>query len=184
MISNSNEQGLIIAKTTFGGLQELQHVNGILDYGSLIYLTLMTCKTVIEAIHYMDTMVIKYGYASTGESFSLGDYDGHLWIMELIGKGRYEKDAVWVTKRIPNGSISMYSHQSRITIFERNDSNNCLYSQDVVTFAQKYNLTQCIGDCSNFSFRDIYNPVTKISARSNEGRVFSIFFSVIKGSQF
>jgi dipeptidase len=47
----------------------------------------------------MDFLVSTYGYASTGESFSIADRD-ELWYMELIGKGRFAKGAVWVARKV------------------------------------------------------------------------------------
>jgi len=37
----------------------------------------------------------EHGYASDGESFSCVD-GKEAWLMELIGKGKFEKGAVWV----------------------------------------------------------------------------------------
>ena len=39
-LSNMNEHGLIITETTYGGRHELYNPEGIIDYGSLIYITL------------------------------------------------------------------------------------------------------------------------------------------------
>jgi dipeptidase len=41
-------------------------------------------------IRVMTDLVAQYGYASGGESFSISDA-GEAWIMEIIGKGKYEK---------------------------------------------------------------------------------------------
>lgn len=44
-----------------------------------------------------------YGYASEGESFSIADASGEVWIMEVIGRGPTfgKKGAVWVARRVP-----------------------------------------------------------------------------------
>jgi dipeptidase len=96
-----NEYGLIITESTFGGLSELTCTqrNGVVDYGSLIWITLQRSKTAREAIETMNYLVTTYGYASTGESFSIADRD-ELWYMELIGKGRFGKGAVWVARKV------------------------------------------------------------------------------------
>ena len=49
-VGNMNEHQLIIAETTYGGRPELEGNNGIMDYGSLIYVALERAKTAREAI--------------------------------------------------------------------------------------------------------------------------------------
>ena len=43
-VGNMNEHGLVIAESTWGGREELAGT-GIIDYGSLIYITLQRAKT-------------------------------------------------------------------------------------------------------------------------------------------
>lgn len=73
-VGNMNEHGLVIAESTWGGREELAG-SGLIDYGSLIYITLQRAKTAREAIKVMTDLVDRYGYASSGESFSIGDPD-------------------------------------------------------------------------------------------------------------
>ena len=65
-MGNMNEHQLIITETTFGGREELVDTTGIVDYGSLIYVTLQRAKTAREAIKVMTDLVAEYGYASSG----------------------------------------------------------------------------------------------------------------------
>ena len=44
-MGNMNEHQVIITETTFGGREELVDTTGIIDYGSLIYITLQRAKT-------------------------------------------------------------------------------------------------------------------------------------------
>ena len=112
VVGNVNEHGLIITESTFGGLVELSgtRLTGKIDYGSLIWIALQRSKTAREAISVMDMLVNTYGYASSGESFSIADQD-ELWYMELIGKGRYETGAVWVARKVPDGYVSGHANQ-------------------------------------------------------------------------
>ncbi len=59
----------------------------------------------------MTDLVDKYGYASSGESFSIADKN-EVWVMEMIGKGA-EKGAVWIAVRIPDDAISGRTPTSR-----------------------------------------------------------------------
>ena len=126
-VGNMNEHQLIIGETTYGGREELMDPNGIMDYGSLIYITLQRAKTAREAIETIVNLANAYGYPSEGESFSIAD-GTEAWVMDLIGKGADEKGIVWVARRIPDGYICAHANQARITRFPLNDPENCLYA--------------------------------------------------------
>lgn len=176
-IGNMNEHQLIIAETTFGGRHGLNNPDAIMDYGSLIYITLQRARTAREAIRLMDELTQKYGYYSEGESFSIADKE-EAWIMEMVGKGA-EKGSVWVARRIPDGYISGHANQSRITTFPLNDPENCLYSEDVISFARKMGWFD--GKDEEFSFRDAYCPLDFGGLRGCEARVWSAFNILGKG---
>lgn len=74
VVGNMNEHGLVIGETTYGGLAELQEQSkAVLDYGSIIWVTLQRAKTAREAIHTLSSLMAEYGWASEGESFSIAD---------------------------------------------------------------------------------------------------------------
>jgi dipeptidase len=173
VVGNMNEFGLVIGETTFGGVSSLQSQAGAkIDYGSLIWVTLQRAKTAREAIQTISDLMAEYGYASEGESFSIAD-PHEAWIMELIGKGDYEKGAVWVARKIPEGYVTAHANQARITTFPLNDPENCRYSSDVISFARKIGLYE--GTDENFSFSDVYDAVTFSGARYCDARVWSFF---------
>ncbi len=173
VVGNMNEHQLSIGETTFTGRKELQNKEGIMDYGSLIYVTLQRAKTAREAIKVMTDLVERYGYGSTGESFSIAD-PSEVWIMEMIGKGSGKKGAVWVAVRIPDDCVSAHANQARITQIPFKDKNNCMYSKDVVSFARAQGYYN--GKDEDFSFSDTYNPLDYEGLRFCEARVWS--FSV------
>ncbi len=177
---NMNENQVIIGETTYGGLDTLGQQDGaIMDYGSLIYVTLQRAETARDAMKIMTELVEKYGYASSGESFSIAD-ENEVWIMELIGKGNFEKGAVWVALQVPDGYICSHANQARITTFDYQEENNwndpnqtTFNSSDVISFAKKYNLYE--GSDEEFSFSDVYAPVDFGGARFCEMRVWSFY---------
>ena len=182
-VGNMNEHSLIITETTYGGLSQLEDPNGKIDYGSLIYITLQRAKTAREAIKTIVELANTYGYASSGESFSIADAD-EAWIMELIGKGNSTNDPsrkgiVWVAYRIPDGYVSAHANQARITKIVKNDPENCLYSEDVISFARKEGLYE--GTDEDFSFCDTYAPLDFGGMRGCEARVWSFFRSITEG---
>ncbi|MEA3496281.1 MAG: C69 family dipeptidase [Bacteroidota bacterium] len=176
VVGNMNEHQVSIGETTYGGRKELSKFHsGIIDYGSLMYITLQRAKTAREAIEVMGNLVAEYGYYSSGESISVAD-PNEVWIFEIIGKGEGEKGAVWVALKIPDGYVSAHANQARITTFPLNDKENCLYAEDVISFAKDKGWYD--GKDKDFSFSDVYAPVDFGGARFCEMRVWAFFRSV------
>jgi len=195
VVGNMNENQVAIGETTYGGLEELAAQPGaIVDYGSLIYITLQRATSARHAIKIMADLVSEYGYASSGESFSIADKN-EVWILEMIGKGEGEKGAVWVALKIPDGYVSGHANQARITTFPQTLKKNaissneldkidepnieCVYAADVISFAR--NKGWYTGDDKDFSFSDTYAPVNFGGARFCEIRVWSMFNKVAGG---
>jgi dipeptidase len=172
VIGNMNEYQVSIGETTFGGRKELGGSEGILDYGSLMYIALQRAKTAREAIQIMGDLVATYGYCSSGESFSIAD-PNDVWILEMIGKGPGKKGAVWVARRIPDGYISGHANQARIRQFPLDDPQNCLYANDVISFAREMGWFS--GLDRDFSFAGTYAPADFGALRFCEARVWSMF---------
>ncbi|MEG2036165.1 MAG: C69 family dipeptidase, partial [Mucinivorans sp.] len=61
VVGNMNEHQLLIGESTWGGLPQLVDPNGIIDYGSFIYLALQRCKTARQAVEFIGQIVSKYG---------------------------------------------------------------------------------------------------------------------------
>ena len=185
-VGNMNEHSLIIGETTYGGRPELEDSTGLIDYGSLIYITLQRAKTAREAILTIAELANTYGYASSGESFSIVDPE-EAWIMELIGKGYKDdgkggnarKGIVWVARRIPDGYVSAHANQARITTFPKDDPENCLYSPDVAAFAREMGYYD--GTDEDFSFCEAYAPADFGALRGCEARVWAFFRTVADG---
>lgn len=175
VVGNINEYAVSIGETTYGGRHELKDTNAIMDYGSLMYIALQRSKTAREAIEVITSLVEEYGYYSSGESFSIAD-PNEVWIMEMISKGPKEKGAVWVALRIPDGYVSAHANQARITTFDFNDDENCLYAPDVVDFARDMGYYE--GKDKNFDFSAAYAPLDYGAVRFCDARVWSFFNKV------
>jgi dipeptidase len=194
VVGNMNEHQLAIGETTYTGNESLIDTTAIIDYGSLIYITLQRAKNAREAINVMSDLVSEYGYASSGESFSIAD-PNEAWIFEIIGKGPGNKGAVWVARRIPDGYISGHANQARIQTFPLSTGKKnsiainskdlkriadpaieCVYAYDVIDLARAKKLFS--GKDEDFSFSDTYAPITFEGARMCEIRVWSFFKSV------
>lgn len=188
VVGNMNQHQLSIGETTFGGRPGMVDTTAIVDYGSLIYVTLQRAKNAREAIVTFSKLTSDYGYASSGESFSIADAN-EVWILELIGKGAGNKGAVWVARRIPDGYISGHANHPRITTFPLADGAKSItskeidkiynpevetvYAYDVIDVAR--NNGWFSGDDKDFSFSDTYAPLDFSGARFCEARVWSGF---------
>ena len=174
VVGNINEHQVTVAESTWGGRHECADTTGqsIVDYGSLMYIALQRSKTAREAIAVMTDLVAKYGYASEGESFSIGD-PNEVWVLEMIGKGSAEKGAVWVAIRIPDDCISGHANQARIHKIPFKDKANCLYSKDVVSFARKMGWFN--GKDEDFDFSLTYCPADYGTLRGCDARAWSFF---------
>ncbi len=206
VVGNMNEFQVAIGETTYGGRDELQDSTGLIDYGSLMYIALQRSRSAREAIKVMAELVEKYGYYSSGESFSVADKN-EVWIFEMIGKGtdikvdkktkntfNANKGAVWVAIRIPDGYVSGHANHARITTFPLENMKTSIssknldkifdpnievvYAHDVISFARQKGYFN--GKDEEFSFSDVYAPLDFGAARFCEMRVWSFFKEVNK----
>ena len=198
VVGNINEYQLAIGETTYGGREELANeIDGGIDYGSLIYLTLQRARNAREAIKVLAGFLKDYPYHSEGESFSICD-PNEVWIFELIGK-RPNLAKADLSKKLKYGYVSGHANQARITQFPQEPKKfskakgkglhkaissahldylfepevECVYSSDVITFARAcgwYN-----GTDADFSFCDTYAPLTFGGIRGCDARVYAMF---------
>jgi dipeptidase len=190
VMAHANDRGLVIGETTHGGLRELsQHsedgnTDYILDYGSLIHITLQRAATAREAIHTIANLTEQYGYATSMEGFSIAD-GSEAWYMELIGKGKHGQGIVWVALRVPDGYITAHANQARITTFlPCDDPDQCMAAPDAVSFAISIGAYNGSETDARFSFSDTYDPVTPTGARFCEARVWYVFSQVADPADF
>lgn len=175
-----NEHQVSIGETTWGGRRELRDPNAIMDYGSLMFIALQRAKTAREAIKVMTHLMAEYGYYSSGESISISDAN-EVWILEIISKGKDNKGAVWVARRVPDGYVCAHANQARIRQFPLNDPKTCLYAKDVISFAREKGYFK--GEDKDFSFADAYAPLDFGALRFCEARVWSMFNRVTQKSK-
>lgn len=173
VIGNMNEHQVVIGESTWGGRPELADTTGqaVMDYGSLIYVTLERAKTAREALDIMTDLVAKHGYASSGESFTIADKN-EVWVLEMIGKGA-EKGAVWIAVRIPDNAISGHANEPRIRKVNLKDKENVRHSKDMISFARKRGYFT--GKDEDFSFADVYGEHDASTRRGCDARVWSYF---------
>ena len=179
VVGNMNEHQVIIGESTWGGLSEHRDPQGIVDYGSLMYICLQRARTAREAIEIFTSLANEYGYASSGESISFAD-PNEVWFMDVIAKAPHMKNGintnkgiVWVAIRLPDGTISAHANQARIRTFPLNDPENCLYAPDVIEHARETGLYN--GPDNLFSFAETYGPADGSTVRGCDARVWAFF---------
>lgn len=191
VVGNVNEWQVTIAESTWGGDLALMDPNGVIDYGSLIYIALERSKTAREAIDIMTSLVAEYGYYSEGETFSIGDPD-EVWVMDLIGKGPNNKGAVWVAQRIPDDCISAHANAARIHKFPQTKKklnkklnryevgDSCIFSAELIPFARTrgYN-----GTDEDFDFAFAFGDQDYGAYRGCDGRVWAFFNRYVSGME-
>jgi dipeptidase len=168
-----NQHQVAIGETTFGGRPELRNPDGLLHYFLLMNLALQRARTAREAVEVMGALVEEYGYASTGESFSIAD-PREAWILEMIGPGPGGGGAWWVALKVPDGYVCAHANQSRIGSFPKDDPENCIFKPGVAEFAAEKGFYDPKGG-KPFSFRMAFDPPKPSSLRTCAARVWSMF---------
>ena len=194
VIGNINEWQVTIGETTYGGREEMVDTTGLIDYGSLIYITLQRSRSAREAIAVMTSLVEKYGYNSEGETFTICD-PNEAWILEMMGTGSDKalvakqklNRVVWVAQRIPDDAICGHANQSRIGKFfsgkkinakgvyptAKNQQADLYYSKDVVRYARLMGWYE--GSDADFSWKWAYAAPDFGGRRYCDARVWSFF---------
>ena len=191
VVGNVNEWQVTIAESTWGGRHNLSDENGIIDYGSLIYIALERSKTAREAIDVMTSLVSEYGYYSSGETFSIGD-PNEIWVMDLTGKGTGNTGAVWVAQRIPDDCISAHANQARIHKFPQAKKklnkkmnryevgDSCMFSADLIPFGRTLGYE---GSDADFDFAATFGDLDYSAFRGCDGRVWAFFNRYASGME-
>ena len=175
---NINEWQVAIGETTFEGREELIDNKGTIDYGSLMDLGLQRARTAREAIGVMTSLAEKYGFCSSGESFTVCD-PNEAWILEMCGCGPGSNSVVWIAVRVPDNAVMAHANQSRIRRVDLKDKANVMISPNCISFARKQGYFK--GKDSEFSFCDAYNPPTFGGRRLGDSRVWAIFRHLTTG---
>jgi dipeptidase len=182
-----NEYQVAVGETTFGGREELMDPKAVVDYGSLMNLALQRGKTAREALQVMTSLVAEYGYASSGESFSISD-PNEVWILEMISKGPDRKGAVWVARLVPEGYVCAHANHPRIQNFPLQKANNfsnmkqtVFHASDVISFAREKGYFK--GVDNEFSFAKTYAPADFGARRFCEARVWNFFRRITPDSK-
>ena len=118
-------------------------------------------KTAKQAVKIGGELLQKYGYASSGRTYTIADAN-EVWLMSVV-QGKH-----WVAKRVPDNQVAVLPNYYTISEVNLNDTDNYLASADIVTYAIErgwYN-----PELEDFSFRRAYSSRKVLHASWNVPR--------------
>lgn len=168
-----NEYQVGIGESTFGGREELQSDEGMIDCQRLCQLMLERAKTAREAIEISGELLEEYGWNDYGECLTISDKT-EVWHLEIVGPGKGKVGAIWVAQRVPDDEISVNANASRILEIDTNDKDYFLASDNIFDVAIENGWWN--PDAEPFRYAYAYAPEsrTSLASRRREWRVFDL----------
>ncbi len=167
-----NEKQLGIGESTFGGREELQSDEGLIDCQRLCQLMVERCTTARQAIQMADELTKKYGWNDYGECLTIAD-PNEVWHFEIVGPGKGKVGAVWVAQRVPDDHISMNVNASTIKEIDLSDPDYFMASENIYDVAKENGWWN---EDETFRFCYAYAPESRnaIGSRRREWRIFDL----------
>ncbi len=174
-----NEKQLGIGESTFGGREELQSDNGLIDAQRLCQLMLERCTTAREAIRLADELTKKYGWNDEGECLTIADKN-EVWHFEIVGPGKGKKGAVWAAQRVPDDEVSVNANASRIRRINLKDKDFFMASDNVFDVAKEHHWWDPAEGDVEFCYAYAPHSRTSVAASRREWRVFDLLAPSLK----
>ncbi len=173
-----NQYQLGIGESTFGGREELQSDQGLIDCQRLCKLMLERSKSAREAIGLAGELLEQYGWNDYGECLTIADKK-EVWHLEIVGPGKGKTGAVWVAQRVPDDHIAVNVNASTIKEINLEDKDYFLASDNIFSVAR--DMGWWTGE-EPFRFCYVYAPQsrTSLAARRREWRVFDLLAPSLK----
>jgi len=167
-----NEKQLAIGESTFGGRDEMQSDNGLIDCQRLCQLMLERCITARDAIKMAGDLTKKYGWNDYGECLTIADKK-EVWHFEIVGPGFGKTGAVWVAQRVPDDHISVNANASTIKEIDLRNTEFFMASENIYDVAKENGWWK---EGEKFSFAHIYAPHSResVASRRREWRIFDL----------
>lgn len=167
-----NEKQLGIGESTFGGREELQSDEGLIDCQRLCQLMVERCSTAREAIEMADELTKKYGWNDYGECLTIAD-PKEVWHFEIVGPGKGKTGAIWVAQRVPDDHIAVNVNASTIKEIDLDQPDYFMASENIYDVAKENGWWN---ENETFKFCYAYAPDSRnaIGSRRREWRVFDL----------
>lgn len=118
--------------------------------------------TARKAMEMIGEMVEKYGYSSTGRTYSVAD-DKEAWVVSVV-QGRR-----WIAQRVGDDKVMMMPNYYTIDKIDLNDKENFRASSDIISYAVERGWYDSQRD-GEFSFRNVYSDEKTLNSENNMGR--------------
>ncbi len=167
-----NTKQVGIGESTFGGRNELQSDEGLIDCQRLCKLMLERSSSAREAINIADELTKKYGWNDFGECLTISDTK-EVWHFEILGPGKGKVGAVWVAQRVPDDHIAVNVNASTIKEINLDDTDYFMASENIFEVAKE---NAWWNENETFRFCYAYAPDSRksVAARRREWRVFDL----------
>ena len=167
-----NTKQVGIGESTFGGRDELQSNEGLIDCQRLCKLMLERSSSAREAIKIADELTKKYGWNDYGECLTISDTK-EVWHFEIVGPGKGKVGAVWVAQRVPDDHIAVNVNASTIKEINLDDTDYFMASENIFDVATE---NAWWNEGEEFRFCYVYAPNSRksVAARRREWRVFDL----------
>ena len=107
----------------------------------------LQAKTAREAVKIGGKLIEKYGYTSSGRTYSIADKN-EAWMLAAV-KGKH-----WVAQRVPDDQVAIIPNYYTIGKIDLKDTLNFYGSKDLIDYARKRHWYE--GDDKSFNFRLAY----------------------------
>ena len=123
----------------------------------------LQAKTAREAVKIGGKLIEKYGYASSGRTYSIAD-NNEAWMLAAVN-GKH-----WVAQRVPDDQVAVIPNYYTIGKIDLKDTLNFYGSKDLIDYARKRHWYK--GDDDNFNFRLAYGAQSSLEHPVNIERHF------------
>ncbi|MDA3781176.1 MAG: C69 family dipeptidase [Bacteroidales bacterium] len=167
-----NTKQVGIGESTFGGRDELQSDEGLIDCQRLCKLMLERSSTARKAINIANELTKKYGWNDYGECLTISD-PKEVWHFEIVGPGKGKVGAVWVAQRVPDNHVAVNVNASTVKEINLDDSDHFMASDNIFDLAKE---NDWWNEDEEFRFCYAYAPNSRksIASRRREWRVFDL----------
>jgi dipeptidase len=167
-----NEHQLAIGESTFGGREELQSDESLIDCQRLCQLMLERCSTARGAIKMAGELLKEYGWNDAGECLTIAD-EQEVWHFEVVGPGEGKVGAVWAAQRVPDDHIAVNANASTIKEINLDNEDYFMASDNIYEVAKENGWWS---EDETFRFCDVYAPSSRksVASRRREWRVYDL----------
>lgn len=157
-----NEYGVAVVSNRCASKEDREdYTDGGISY-ALRRAVAERATTARKAMEMIGELVEKYGYSSTGRTYSVADKK-EAWVVSVV-QGRR-----WIAQRVDDDKVMMIPNYYTIDNIDLSDSNNFRGSSDIISYATERGWYDSERD-GEFSFKNVYSDEKTLNSKNNMGR--------------